>query len=62
MYSLFLFLLSIFLLVEALFTKEIKLKGPRATLKENPNVYKLFIVFYTLLVLFSLLCMFGIIE
>lgn len=62
MNSLFLFLLSIFLLVEALFTKEIKLKGPRVTLKEDPNVYKLFIVFYTLLVLFSLLCMFGIIE
>ena len=60
------FCLFTFLLIEALVTKEIKLKEPRTTLKDNPNTYKLFVITYSALILFSLITffldLFGLIE
>ena len=58
-----LFCLSIFFLIEALIKKQTKLWGaPIVTKKDRPKTYKLYLIFYSILILFSLLCMIGIFE
>ena len=58
-----LFLLSIYFLIEALVKKETKLFGaPVVTKKDRPQTYKLYLVFYCIIVLFSILGMTGLLD
>ena len=58
-----LFLLSIYFLIEALVKKETKLLGaPMVTKKDRPQTYKLYLVFYCIIVLFSILWMTGLLD
>ena len=61
--SFILFILSTFLLIDALITKKTKLGGsPVVTKKDSPKTYKLYLIFYSILISFSVLCMIGLIE
>ena len=58
-----LFLLSIYFLIEALVKKETKLfEAPVVTKKNRPRTYKLYLVFYCIVVLFSILWMTGLLD
>ena len=58
-----LFLLSIYFLIEALVKKETKLFGALMVTKKNrPQTYKLYLVFYCIIVLFSILWMTGLLD
>lgn len=61
--SFIVFVLSFLLLIDVLITKKTKLGGaPIVTKKDRPKTYKLYLIFYSILILFSLLCMIGIFE